>query len=772
MTDHRIPTTLDNFDGGSGLSRGSSASSSYDQQNLAMTPTAAPPIVGALDPSGPGELGTRTPHPTDILCGRGCSTHHGNAVFRSVVRRHQPQYHSSSKGQKVELARCIVRAVSLLSPPGRFLEKSKSDGLWYEIEPKKALEKTKQALRERYNMKEDDDEYGMEEGDEAVEALERTLAQAEDDAKAGRLPKIENRGGGGGGSSRKRKVSPPQSRLSPPPNADAAAGRPSPAPGDLLDAIGMGGGGVLDAAGIDASDVGMDAPMPPLPGQLLPNSAINPAQRPRSSSPGFRPPASVSHRPSLVNFFFNVPSKLTNLGGSKPDAMSRRVVTDQQQQDGSRPTAGLAAAEHAHVHFAEQQGQHQQGFASQGIQAPPQTAVQPPPPRRRQNKRTSIIDLFRGSLSHFVGVEDQLMERVFCEGKCVPPGGKEALAAARAANKARNLGSSSGSFGASDHGGGQGIGDDEAILADMRSRGAEGGGGDPFDDAFPDAASLGKRRTVERRGAGAGPSPTHGKELTRMAASEIGRQADASEASASRRKPRSGSLFRTFLRFSSPLDEDSHRKLMEDCEKAAAEVEEEADNKMTETAAAAAAAAAVQADPESKKDENENEVDEDAAPSPTKRPRRESSYSLFSLFRPDVNLGGPNSGAGSGPRRKSVFQFMQLLGKADGDDAVGDGIFDDAEEETEENAKSGKDDAAAANPASSVGLEGEGVEVIEETDPTTRMHSLSDPISPAKGLQARADVSEDQQGGGRRRRSSVFNVFRWSQEGWGDFTPV
>ena len=56
---------------------------------------------------------------------------------------------TSTKKQKMMISRSIVDKVrNELNPPGRFLEKDSSTGLWCEVSVKKALEKTAQALRD------------------------------------------------------------------------------------------------------------------------------------------------------------------------------------------------------------------------------------------------------------------------------------------------------------------------------------------------------------------------------------------------------------------------------------------------------------------------------------------------------------------------------------------------------------------------------------------------------------------------------------------------
>lgn len=46
------------------------------------------------------------------------------------------------------ISRSIVEAVRALEPPGKFLEKDRGTGTWFEIGHRKAIEKTSQALRD------------------------------------------------------------------------------------------------------------------------------------------------------------------------------------------------------------------------------------------------------------------------------------------------------------------------------------------------------------------------------------------------------------------------------------------------------------------------------------------------------------------------------------------------------------------------------------------------------------------------------------------------
>lgn len=83
----------------------------------------------------------------DVLCGRGgrTNTHDGNVRFRAVVASHQSQYLIAKKREKEGIARDVVQAIR--ERGGRFLQKSES-GTWEEVDEKKAILKSSQALRE------------------------------------------------------------------------------------------------------------------------------------------------------------------------------------------------------------------------------------------------------------------------------------------------------------------------------------------------------------------------------------------------------------------------------------------------------------------------------------------------------------------------------------------------------------------------------------------------------------------------------------------------
>mmetsp|Transcript_1240 Transcript_1240/g.2684 ORF Transcript_1240/g.2684 Transcript_1240/m.2684 type:complete len:280 (+) Transcript_1240:331-1170(+) len=90
---------------------------------------------------------TESPTQVDVLLGRGVATtrHPGNKRFRSIVSEHITVYATSTKKQKMTISRSIVEKIKA---DGRFLEKEAGTGLWHEVDDRRALEKTAQALRD------------------------------------------------------------------------------------------------------------------------------------------------------------------------------------------------------------------------------------------------------------------------------------------------------------------------------------------------------------------------------------------------------------------------------------------------------------------------------------------------------------------------------------------------------------------------------------------------------------------------------------------------
>jgi hypothetical protein len=94
--------------------------------------------------------GIKTPHDHDVLSGRGnfVNYHPGNEYFRSLVRKWKLEYVKCPKPQKGKFSKVIYDEIRARNPPGRFLKQDASSKDWYDIGEKKALDKTRQALRE------------------------------------------------------------------------------------------------------------------------------------------------------------------------------------------------------------------------------------------------------------------------------------------------------------------------------------------------------------------------------------------------------------------------------------------------------------------------------------------------------------------------------------------------------------------------------------------------------------------------------------------------
>jgi len=96
------------------------------------------------------EKGIKEPHAHDVLSGRGnfVNFHPGNGYFRSLVQKYKVDYLNCPKQQKGKFSQLIVDQVRARKPHGLFLKQDPETKLWNEIEKKKALDKTRQALRE------------------------------------------------------------------------------------------------------------------------------------------------------------------------------------------------------------------------------------------------------------------------------------------------------------------------------------------------------------------------------------------------------------------------------------------------------------------------------------------------------------------------------------------------------------------------------------------------------------------------------------------------
>ena len=91
------------------------------------------------------------PHDHDVLSRADYSVnyHSGNGYFCRLVKKHKAEYFKASKSEKKRFSRLIVDHIRNRNPPGRFLKMDQTTKKWYDIGDKKALNKTRQALRER-----------------------------------------------------------------------------------------------------------------------------------------------------------------------------------------------------------------------------------------------------------------------------------------------------------------------------------------------------------------------------------------------------------------------------------------------------------------------------------------------------------------------------------------------------------------------------------------------------------------------------------------------
>ncbi len=86
----------------------------------------------------------------DVLLGRGGNSfrHAGNKKFRDLANSLAERYCDSSKLQKSEISRTMIRHVKNLDPPGRFLKKNTANDKWEQVDDSVAREKASQTLRD------------------------------------------------------------------------------------------------------------------------------------------------------------------------------------------------------------------------------------------------------------------------------------------------------------------------------------------------------------------------------------------------------------------------------------------------------------------------------------------------------------------------------------------------------------------------------------------------------------------------------------------------
>jgi len=97
------------------------------------------------------------PTENDILMGRGGKNnqHVGNEKLRHFARGRCDDYRKAFKKRKSSISRELVQQVRDMNPPGRFLKKDSTSGLWEDVGDEVAREKASQALRDAASHKYD-----------------------------------------------------------------------------------------------------------------------------------------------------------------------------------------------------------------------------------------------------------------------------------------------------------------------------------------------------------------------------------------------------------------------------------------------------------------------------------------------------------------------------------------------------------------------------------------------------------------------------------------
>ncbi|CAB9500001.1 expressed unknown protein [Seminavis robusta] len=95
------------------------------------------------------------PHDNDILMGRGGKNnlHKGNGRLRKMARDLRQAYIKSSKKDKSQMSRDLVKRVQAMTPPGRFLKRNNTSNGWEVVDEEYAREKASQCLRDAVTFK-------------------------------------------------------------------------------------------------------------------------------------------------------------------------------------------------------------------------------------------------------------------------------------------------------------------------------------------------------------------------------------------------------------------------------------------------------------------------------------------------------------------------------------------------------------------------------------------------------------------------------------------
>jgi len=95
--------------------------------------------------------GIETPDPSDIISGKGLGpmNHPGNKFFREVVQKYRKKFLASSYHERKSIPNLVIDEVQRENPSGRFLKQDMKSKLWYILDDKDILEKTRVALRQK-----------------------------------------------------------------------------------------------------------------------------------------------------------------------------------------------------------------------------------------------------------------------------------------------------------------------------------------------------------------------------------------------------------------------------------------------------------------------------------------------------------------------------------------------------------------------------------------------------------------------------------------------
>jgi hypothetical protein len=152
---------------------------SHKEERATDLATTAQPLQAQKEPS-PFSL-------TDVLCGRGgfINKHPGNIIYRKVVEYNKATYKQVPKRDRILVSQSIVQTI--LNRGGRFLisEGGSKQNSWKEVDFRKAVQKTSQALRERSVEAEEEEEKDdiMNSNDDHDDAIDKEEKKSDSDGE-------------------------------------------------------------------------------------------------------------------------------------------------------------------------------------------------------------------------------------------------------------------------------------------------------------------------------------------------------------------------------------------------------------------------------------------------------------------------------------------------------------------------------------------------------------------------------------------------------------